>query len=460
MNRLTRSFHAGLTVCFGLVTFATAAPGPSPEKTRLLEDYYRLVDSAPETARATRDRYMEIVNLDAKDPFFSYVLGSQWPGSLDETKHPARKGLFPERQACEVMLSTGSDILKIGPNRKSLVQQGVPNPGEDRLDLLVRHPFYERILDRPYRVMLFWAHGGRDSRWHGRTVAQTEKDALYRELYELTRHLLTRYAGSGKTFLIGNWEGDWMAGGYDVAEKIDIPQERLDAFAEWLDTRTRAIDDAKAATPHTGVAVYSYLEINHTRAARDKGLKRLVNTVLPRSRVDFVSISAYDFQGFHSWPAPRTADSLRPEVFANLDYVQSLLPPRDVPGKRVFIGEIGYTWEEIAAKDRISLEEAKREQARLALIQARVNLEWGVPLWLWWATFSSHEGTFGLVDNHTNAPSPLHGALTDYFSWSRGAVATQRKLTGLAPDTQQFREAAIRQLDLQIGTLEKSRASP
>ncbi len=301
--------------------------------------------------------------------------------------------------------------------------------------------------------MLFWAHGGQDRHWHTRRMSETEKSDLHREFYAFTRNLLTRYQGTGKTFLIGNWEGDWMAGGTGIGQKLDIPAERLAAYTEWLDIRTRAIDEAKASTPHAGVQVFSYLEINGTRAAREKGLRRLVNEVLPRTRVDFVSISSYDFQGYHSWPAPRTAESLRAQAFANLDYVESMLPPRPVAGKRVFIGEIGYTWEEIVTKEKISLEAAKREQVRLALNQARVNIEWGMPLWLWWATFSSHDGTFGLVDNHTGAPSLLHDTLQEYFRWSRDFVETQTRKNGTAPTAAEFRAAALGQLDLQLSRL-------
>ncbi len=28
-------------------------------------------------------------------------------------------------------------------------------------------------------------------------------------IYYLTKHFLTEYAGSGKVFMLGNWEGDW-----------------------------------------------------------------------------------------------------------------------------------------------------------------------------------------------------------------------------------------------------------
>ena len=425
-------------------------------KQGLADDYYRLVTTDPVAARAVRDRYMELVNAPgAKDPFFSFVIGSQWPGTLDEWQFPMRKGKFPQLQACMKMIEAGSDILKIVPSAKELKRQGIPYDGSPALDAVVQTPFYTQILDLPYSVMLFWAHGAENKFLYHKNMTPAQKEELYREFYDLTRHLLTRYNNSGKTFLIGNWEGDWLAGGYEMGHKKDIPDERLEMFRDWLDVRTRAIDDAKAATPHDKVNVFSYLEVNSTRCADEKNLKRLVNEVLPYSHVDFVSVSSYDAQGFHSWPEPKSADNLRPLVFKSMDYIESMLPPRDIAGKRVFIGEIGYTWEEIAKKQGISIEEAKKEQVRLALIQARVNLEWGTPLWLWWATFSSHEGTFGLVDNHTDEPSPLYLELRDYFRWAQEFTAAHAAAHGGAkPPFADFQRAAIAELDRRIAAME------
>lgn len=136
-----------------------------------------------------------------------------------------------------------------------------------------------------------------------------------------------------------------------------------------------------------------------------------------------------------------------------LDYVEQHLPPRDIPGKRVFIGEIGHTWEQIARQDDISIEAAALQQARAALIQAKVNLEWGVPIWLWCSTFSSREGTFGLMDNHTNKPSPLMRQLFEYYQWARTFTENHQNVHGILPHPDTFRRAAVEQLGKQIQKL-------
>lgn len=458
MHGLSRTANIVACVVAGVMTFvcpqASGAGDIAPGKTKLREDYYRLIDSDPAAARACRDQYMALVNqAPSSRPLFSYIIGAQWPGTLDEEKFRSHKGKFPQLNACQVMVNAGSDILKIEPSKKALKAQGADYTGSGSLEEVIRHPLYKKMLGMPCRVFLFWAHGGEGRYLHAKPMSAEQKAALHREFFEFTKHLLTEYNNSGKTFLIGNWEGDWLAGGEKAGENGDLKPERIRCFREWLDVRTKAIDAAKAAVPHKNVSVHSYLEVNLVEGARTKGVKRLVNSVLPYSHVDYVSISSYEFQGFHQWPEPKSEGNLRQIVFDNLNYVENQLPPRDVSGKRVFIGEIGYTLEEIAKKQKITIEQAKTEQARLALIQARVNIEWGTPLWLWWATYSSHEGTFGLVDNSTGAKSLLLGQLGIYYQWAGDFTRRYQQQTGFPPSSEGFRRQAMEQLSRQISQL-------
>lgn len=389
-----------------------------------------------------------------RPPFFSLVLGSQWMGGLSAGQ-PIAASLAdkePLHEAWRIMGGIGSDIVKISIAKKEIAKQGQDATGCDSLADVVRHPHFKRLFDQPYRVMLLWAHGGREG-WHTKRMSNAEKASLRKEFFDLTQHLLSEYRGTGKTFLIGNWEGDWMAGGQSVGNDADLEPKRIEAFQEWLDIRTDAIDAAKAGMPADGVAVYSYLEVNHVTRARVEGRKRLVNTVLPRSRVDYVSLSSYEMFGYGLWRKPRDESTIRPLIVETLDYVEKQLPPRDVPGKRVFIGEIGFTLDEIERKQKLSPEQADREQARLALIQAKVSLEWGVPLWLWWSIFDSKDGTFGLVHQATGRRSALFGELRTYYEWATGYVRRHEQTHGSLPARDEFRKAAVGQLNRQIRRL-------
>lgn len=87
-----------------------------PRKQALSDEYYEWIEQDPDRAGRARDQYMRLVNhAGARPPFFSFVISSQWPGSLDEDQFPAREGTFPARHAQDIMIAVGADILKISP---------------------------------------------------------------------------------------------------------------------------------------------------------------------------------------------------------------------------------------------------------------------------------------------------------------------------------------------------------
>jgi hypothetical protein len=133
--------------------------------------------------------------------------------------------------------------------------------------------------------------------------------------------------------------------------KKDAPPERIAAMIEWFAIRQKAVDDARSEVPYSKCRVYTYAEVNRVRDAMKEGRQRMVNAVLPKIPVDFVSYSAYDCQML---PAE--------EVRATLDYVNAQLPPKaGLPEKRVFIGECGLSWKACGGDDGVAHEKRNRE---------------------------------------------------------------------------------------------------
>lgn len=416
----------------------------------LQEEYDKLIRTTPAAAKRCRDLHAALVNIaSANPPVFSYALGVQMPTAFPKDKYPIGKGRPSQLVASEIMMKLGSDILKLAPGEKQLDREGLDTDDLDSLVKTIRSPVYQQVLALPYRVMFFWAHGG-----PYRGLNERKKAELYQEFYDFTAYLLTTYNNTGKTFMIGNWEGDWMAGGKAVGNDKDLLDSDMRAFAGWLDIRAKAIDDAKAKVAHQNVFVYSYLEINHVNRARTGGLKRLVNSVLPYSHVDYVSISSYEMQGFANWRHAKSEAAMRERIFADLNFVEDNLPPRDIPGKRVFIGEIGYTTENIqAANKSYSKAQVQKEQARLALLDAKINLEWGTPFWLWWAVHDTKGGSFGIVNQMTGEKTVLHGELQKYYQWAGNYTQQFRREHGTPPNPAAFRLKAIEELTRQIAAL-------
>lgn len=160
--------------------------------------------------------------------------------------------------------------------------------------------------------------------------SDAEAKADYDAFYAYTKKLLTTYNGTGKTFYLGHWEGDWYyIDNYNTAQK-EVSDVVTEGMIAWLNNRQKAVDDAKRDTPHENVEVWNYVEVNRPSDALNDSFDRVVNRVLPFTDVDYVSYSAYD-----------TMDASADKIAQVIDLIYENLPDKDgVPGPRVFVGEV------------------------------------------------------------------------------------------------------------------------
>jgi len=338
------------------------------------------------------DQPLEMTRLPAVPTLpdaFPQVLGTQAFGpaykfTKDEAVLEAAKGIS----------AMGSRILKINA------------VSGQQLTSYISMPFTHYVLW--YRSTNEWTKG----------LTPELKRREYNALYLFTKDLLTRYDTAGKTFFLGHWEGDWyLLPDRDV--KKDASPELVAAMIDWLAVRQKAVDDARSEVPYAKCRVYTYAEVNRVRDAMKDGRKRVVNAVLPKTNVDFVSYSAYDSQLL---PAD--------EVRATLDYVNAQLPAKPgLPAKRVFIGECGLSWKACGADG------AKHEQRNREIIVKL--LTWRPAMILFWQYYNNEvvdgeQVGFWLVDNKNNK-TPLHATLTDLFSAQEEAAREMRARTRRLP---------------------------
>jgi hypothetical protein len=245
----------------------------------------------------------------------------------------------------------------------------------------------------------------------------------YNAVYLFTKDLLTRYDTAGKTFFLGHWEGDWyLLPDKDV--KKDASPELVAAMIEWLNIRQKAVDDARSEVPYAKCRIYTYAEVNRVRDAMKDGRKRLVNAVLPKVNVDFVSYSAYDCQLL-------PADQVR----ATLDYVNAQIPAKPgLPAKRVFIGECGLSWQ------ACGVDATKHEQRNREILAKFMT--WKPVMTLFWQYYNNEvvageQVGFWLVD-HKNNKTPLHATLTELFAAQEEAAKEMRSRTRRLPGSEEI----------------------
>jgi len=320
----------------------------------------------------------------------------------------------------------GSDILKI-----SLCPQAYGMQVDRRMplvDIVSGLPEFRAVLDLPFRTILCWAQPriGPESRiFHPGDPDQWEA-TVYRQMYDLTAWLLRTYSGSGKTFLLGNWEGDWiLLGGYDYTS--DPSPEVLASLIRYFQVRQDAVEAARRDIPHDGVQVGHYIEVNRPLDALDLGQTRLANAVLPFVKTDMISYSAYD--------------SLKPHRLEEaLDYLEKQAQFTSYFDqcyeRKVFVGEYD-AYEDYHVNGYAD----PQRQVENTLRIIRSAIEWGAPFVLFWAFYNNeserliHGGGFWLIDDN-NQKQPVwhlhHQLLSDIQSWQESQLRELGSLPGNA----------------------------
>jgi hypothetical protein len=364
---------------------------------------------------------------------FNAVIGTQ---TFDPSYRFTRKPRLVE--TAEAIRGMGGDTIKF--QLSPTYARGNGNVDAARGDIrsladLVRdEPAHRAVLDMPFSRFVLWAHtfhlDDSHDRWRKGLSAETAAGE-YREIYDLARHLLGTYRGTGKTFYLGHWEGDGLLrGSIDAANDARADEIACRGMADWLTARQRAVDDAKRDTPHDGVQVWHYTEVNHVRLAM-QGRPAVVTRVLPLTNVDLVSYSCYDTQD-----DPRL-------LKAALSFIEKQLPPKPgIAGRRVFIGEYGFP----------AIRHTPRQQDRLARQVIRAGLEWGAPLILYWELYNNEVEADGrqrgywLIDDK-GVKQPVYDTHASFLAWARDAAAATKRQSGRPPSAAEFRAAAIDFLD-------------
>lgn len=222
---------------------------------------------------------------------------------------------------------------------------------------------------------------------------------LVEEFAELTYELYREYAGSGKRFILSNWEGDnavYCGAAYRYAAEPEFrdacdaaypeyyggntgPADSIVAMRQWFMARWEGIEQGRQrarSKGYRGVGVYSAPEISMVRALQAAGLPSVLYDVIPHVPFDYISYSAWE-----SINRPELAEALS----ADLDTIRAVAGT-----EAIILGEIGFSEEHWGKQALPRTAEA---------IQAAAD--WGVPLVFQWVLFDYDPAVdrgFGLFD--------------------------------------------------------------
>jgi hypothetical protein len=285
-----------------------------------------------------------------------------------------------------------------------------------------RTPYFQDLFSKPFTTyILVVASLGRDEAYWRQGITAEQKKDEQRQFYELTKHLLTEYQGTGKTFVLQHWEGDWLVRGNYNGDQEPTPAA-LANMVEWLKARQAGVNQARqelgqqarvagvppairgqdaldtaaaktAATQPQGVHVYHAAEVNRVVSSMRTGFPNMVNEVLPQVRLDLVSYSAWDAATDHYSDPNVLRDAL--------DFIAANTPDSPAFGAHnVYLGEFGMP-ENVYSVDKV----------QIAIPNAvRTALAWGCPYIVYWQVYCNE-----LKDPATKPPVKSNDAVRGFW---------------------------------------------
>lgn len=213
---------------------------------------------------------------------------------------------------------------------------------------LAKHPYFRAAFEEPLAMFALEVYPAALRTTPGGRVEFLDLAADYaddeQQMYELTKYLLTAYRDRDVTFLLQNWEGDWMLQGKMrgnwMPDQIPDLALRTDAFIRWFNARQAGVERARAEVTDTRCRVFHAVEVNRVLDALE-GIPNLTTHVLPSIRPDLISWSCYD--GLKR--EDRSADTTAIGLWQGLELIQHYAKTTQLDSKgrpAVYIGEIGF----------------------------------------------------------------------------------------------------------------------
>ncbi|GAA4282203.1 hypothetical protein [Gaetbulibacter aestuarii] len=365
---------------------------------------------------------------------YDFVLGTQGIGGKYKFSHES--ALVEQAKHIRAM---GSNILKISLGKNALDSYGLGKKTvHNTLDLFNASPDFKQVFDMDFKYIFAWVHTCTDVNWK-KGISPMEEKILYDEMYDFASYLLKSYNDSGKTFLIGNWEGDWLL--HNGNGRESTPDSKIIRnMTKWFQIRQRAIDDAKKNVPHVNVSIYYYIELNLVLKGM-KGEKCIAESVLPKVPVDLVSYSSYE----------AIKNRSKAEVYETLDsvfnYLESKLEPK--PGlpfsRRVYIGEYGY---QANAKKPETFEKQYNKTKDLMEIALKLNL----PFALHWEMYNNEYDNKGnskqmSLINEEGEKRPLYYLHKNYYEKMNDYLKSYKSENNQYPAQEEFNKKALSVLE-------------
>lgn len=205
---------------------------------------------------------------------------------------------------------------------------------------------YDQVFHLPFKTIVLTVYTFANKDYlPGMAQSPQRQSAEEKEFYQLTKYLYLRFSGTGKTFMLKNWEGDWVAlGGQGSSTAGNIPANTIQDMIAWLKARQAGVTKARNEANDSSVQVLNGAEVNLVLDYAQRGLTRVINAVVPKVGADMVTYSSYD-----STAIGNNAGSMEKGFNQALQTIEKLAPdPLGLGNRRILISEYGLYENQLA----------------------------------------------------------------------------------------------------------------
>ena len=204
---------------------------------------------------------------------------------------------------------------------------------------------YDQLFHLPFKTIVLTVYSFANKDYlPGFAQSQQMQDAEENEFYQLTKYLYSRFSGTGKTFILKNWEGDWVGMGGQGNTNGNIPQNTAHDMIAWLKARQAGVTKARDEANDSSMEVLNGAEVNRVLDYAQQGLSRVINAVVPKVGADMVTYSSYD-----STAIGNDAGSMQKAFNLALQTIEKLAPdPLGLGNRRILISEYGLYENQLA----------------------------------------------------------------------------------------------------------------
>jgi hypothetical protein len=197
---------------------------------------------------------------------------------------------------------------------------------------------YDQVFKLPFKTIVLTTYTFANAdRIAGIAQSTQRQGAEKKEFYQLAKYLYSRFSGSGKTFILKNWEGDWVAMGGQGVISGNAPANNIHDMIAWLKARQAGVSKARNEANDSSVQVLNGAEVNRVLDYARQGLTRVINAVIPEVGADMVTYSSYD-----STAIGNDVGSVQKAFKQALQTIDKLAPdPVRLGKRRILVSEYG-----------------------------------------------------------------------------------------------------------------------